>query len=527
MQQSVGGQAIQSAKACLLKETEERIEILNDPNFDCLATNTAAGLLICSEPALAMADVELNGLVVGMIARLKDDETRDAFAEYARWTRARDRKCDLDDKDNVPLQELSASAGCLAEYISQKTAEMIAAKGDPKQVFGRHLSSPLPDADGVDLCVAQIHSANSCLDFLRVSRVFEIDREIAERSALVTAEVEMIVLSPFALCSPIASSCTGMCWDVKQGEAKPSWVTREGFAIARKLRIEKAFAFQKTDSGWRCNTPALQPVDQRSREEKMTRLPHVDSARRFFPNLKILLDAKPGFRRRARLAPAAVTIGFGLAVFCTSAFAQNAAKGTADHIKAVTSAVDSASIKANTATSKDWPTYGLDYAETRFSKLNQINTDNVKNLGLMWSYNLESIRGVEATPVVVDGIMYVTASWSVVHAVDARSGKRIWSFDPGVDREKGYKGCCDVVNRGVALYRGKIFVGAYDGRLIALDAVTGNKGWEKDTIIDHSHSYTVTGAPRVVKGKVLIGNGGAEFGVRGYVTAYDAETGAQ
>ena len=113
-------------------------------------------------------------------------------------------------------------------------------------------------------------------------------------------------------------------------------------------------------------------------------------------------------------------------------------------------AVDSASIKANTATSKDWPTYGLDYAETRFSKLNQINTDNVKNLGLTWSYNLESIRGVEATPVVVDGIMYVTASWSVVHAVDARTGKRIWSFDPGVDREKGYKGCCDVVNRGVA-----------------------------------------------------------------------------
>ena len=113
MQQSVGGQAIQSAKACLLKETEERIEILNDPNFDCLATNTAAGLLICSEPALAMADVELNGLVVGMIAKLKDDETRDAFAEYARWTRARDRKCDLDDKDNVPLQELSSAAGCL------------------------------------------------------------------------------------------------------------------------------------------------------------------------------------------------------------------------------------------------------------------------------------------------------------------------------------------------------------------------------------------------------------------------------
>src|SRR5712664_3907968 len=253
----------------------------------------------------------------------------------------------------------------------------------------------------------------------------------------------------------------------------------------------------------------------------MTRLPHVDSACRFF------LDATTGFHRPGRLAHAAATIGFGLAISCSGAVAQNAAKGSPDHIKAVTSAVDSASIKANTATSKDWPTYGLDYAETRFSKLNQITTDNVKNLGLMWTYSLESIRGVEATPLVVDGNMYVTASWSVVHAVDARTGKRIWSFDPGVDREKGYKGCCDVVNRGVALYKGKVFVGAYDGRLIALDAVTGNKVWEKDTITDRSHSYTITGAPRVFNGKVVIGNGGAEYGVRGYVTAYDAETGAQ
>ncbi|HEX5091972.1 MAG TPA: PQQ-dependent dehydrogenase, methanol/ethanol family, partial [Burkholderiales bacterium] len=125
----------------------------------------------------------------------------------------------------------------------------------------------------------------------------------------------------------------------------------------------------------------------------------------------------------------------------------------------------------------------------------------------------------------VDGVMYVTASWSVVHAVDARTGKRLWSFDPGVPRTMGYKGCCDVVNRGVALYQGKVFVGAYDGRLIALDATTGARVWEADTVIDHKHAYTITGAPRVVKGKVVIGNGGAEFGVRGYVSAYDAKTG--
>lgn len=250
----------------------------------------------------------------------------------------------------------------------------------------------------------------------------------------------------------------------------------------------------------------------------MTRLP-CDSACRIFPEIIA------GTHRPARFVQAAIALGLGLALFTGAAFAQT--KGSADHIKAVTSAVDSASIKANTATSNDWPTIGLDYAETRFSKLNQINTDNVKKLGLVWSYSLESSRGVEATPVVVDGIMYQTASWSVVHAIDARTGKKIWSFDPGVDREKGYKGCCDVVNRGVAVYKGKVFVAAYDGRLIALDAATGAKVWEKDTLIDHDHSYTITGAPRAFNGKVVIGQGGAEYGARGYVTAYDTETGNQ
>ncbi len=189
--------------------------------------------------------------------------------------------------------------------------------------------------------------------------------------------------------------------------------------------------------------------------------------------------------------------------------------------------VDAAFIRANAAKTPDWPSYGLDYAETRYSRLDQVNTTNVKQLGLVWSYNLESTRGVEATPLVVDGIMYVTASWSVVHAVDVRTGQRIWSYDPQVDRAKGFRGCCDVVNRGVALWQGKVYVAAYDGRLIALDAGSGRVLWEKDTLIDHARSYTITGAPRVFKGKVIIGNGGAEYGVRGYITAYDASTGDQ
>jgi quinohemoprotein ethanol dehydrogenase len=247
----------------------------------------------------------------------------------------------------------------------------------------------------------------------------------------------------------------------------------------------------------------------------------VDSACRFFP------DIAAASRRSRRLAQAAIAVALGLTLSGSAALAQSPAKGSPEHIKAVTSAVDGASIKANTATSNDWPTIGLDYAETRFSKLNKINADNVKTLGLVWSYPLESSRGVEATPVVVDGIMYQTASWSVVHAIDARTGKQLWTFDPKVDREKGYRGCCDVVNRGVALWKGKVYFGAYDGRLFALDAVTGKVVWEKDTIASKDHSYTITGAPRVFNGKVVIGNGGAEFGARGYVTAYDAETGNQ
>ena len=222
---------------------------------------------------------------------------------------------------------------------------------------------------------------------------------------------------------------------------------------------------------------------------------------------------------------AALALGALLCLAAAPVSAQT--KGSAEHIKAATARVDGTFMRANAAKTADWPSYGLDYAETRFSKLDQINTGNVKDLGLAWSYNLESTRGVEATPLVVDGIMYVTASWSVVHAIDVRTGKKIWSFDPKVDKSKGYKGCCDVVNRGVALHQGKVFVGAYDGRLIALDAASGQPLWEKDTVIDKSKPYTITGAPRVFKGKVVIGNGGAEYGVRGYITAYDAATGEQ
>jgi quinohemoprotein ethanol dehydrogenase len=121
----------------------------------------------------------------------------------------------------------------------------------------------------------------------------------------------------------------------------------------------------------------------------------------------------------------------------------------------------------------------------------------------------------------------LTSSWSVVYAIDAASGDEIWRYDPKVPGEVGRKACCDVVNRGVAVYNGRVYVASLDGRLIALDATDGSEIWQVDTVIDRSRFYTITGAPRVAGGKVFIGNGGAEFGVRGYVTAYDAETGEQ
>jgi uncharacterized protein YecT (DUF1311 family) len=249
-------------KACLLKVTEERIAILADANFDCLATSTTAGLLICSDPDLAMADKEVNGLAIALIAKLREDEAKGALAEYARWTRIRDRLCDLDDKDNVPTEELASAEPCLADYMKQKAAELAAAKGDPKRVFGREVLSPAPDADAVDLCVGKIHATNTCENFLRISRVSQLDTEVSAQEAIVTAEIEMKVLAPFSVCSPIASNCTGTCWDPQSGQPKPSITVRQSLPVAYRIRIEKSFAFRKSKSGdWVCSTQALRPVE--------------------------------------------------------------------------------------------------------------------------------------------------------------------------------------------------------------------------------------------------------------------------
>ncbi|MGB0954493.1 MAG: PQQ-dependent dehydrogenase, methanol/ethanol family [Panacagrimonas sp.] len=205
---------------------------------------------------------------------------------------------------------------------------------------------------------------------------------------------------------------------------------------------------------------------------------------------------------------------------------QNADKASTADRKAV-AAVDGARIIAADSEPGAWMSHGRTYDEQRFSPLKKINDQNVADLGLAWSYRLDVDRGTEATPIVVDGVMYATGALSIVYALNPVTGELLWKFDPKVPAAIGGKGCCDVVNRGVAVWDGKVYVGAYDGRLIALDASSGEPVWSVNTIIDRERNYTITGAPRIIKGKVIIGNGGAELGVRGYITAYDAQTGEQ
>ena len=172
----------------------------------------------------------------------------------------------------------------------------------------------------------------------------------------------------------------------------------------------------------------------------------------------------------------------------------------------------------------EWLSYGRDYAEQRFSTLKQVNDGNVGQLGLAWSADLDTARGQEATPLMHDGVLYITTAWSMVKAYDAKTGALKWAYDPKVAREKLVDVCCDAVNRGVALYGDKVYVGTLDGRLIALDQKSGNVVWDKATIPEGSH-MAITGAPRIVKGKVLIGSAGSEYFSRGYLAAFDAQTG--
>ncbi len=201
--------------------------------------------------------------------------------------------------------------------------------------------------------------------------------------------------------------------------------------------------------------------------------------------------------------------------------AQAAAAATAP-----AAAVDAARVESATKEGANWVTTGRTYAEERFSPLTQINAGNVSRLGLAWFHDFGSTIGLESTPLVVDGVIYTTGVWNIIHALDAKTGRQLWEYDPKVPRYWMRYMCCGPANRGPAVWKGKVYAATIEGRLVAVDAATGKLAWEVQTT-DPSQPYSITGAPRVVHGKVIIGNAGAEFGVRGYVTAYDAQTGKQ
>jgi quinohemoprotein ethanol dehydrogenase len=205
--------------------------------------------------------------------------------------------------------------------------------------------------------------------------------------------------------------------------------------------------------------------------------------------------------------------------------------GAACHAAAATPGnVDAHRLLTADAEPQNWYTGGRDKDGTYYSPLATMNVSNIKSLGFAWAYDLGSpLRGQEATPVVVDGIMYTSGTWGYVYAVDAATGREVWRYDPKSDYFAGRNPCCDLVNRGVAVWRGKVYVASGDGRLHAIDAANGKKIWEADTITDHKLPYASTGAPQIAGDVVVIGNAGADMGrggVRGYVAAYDLDTGA-
>ncbi len=175
---------------------------------------------------------------------------------------------------------------------------------------------------------------------------------------------------------------------------------------------------------------------------------------------------------------------------------------------------------------ENWLTSGRSQGKTHFSPLDDINRDNVSDLGFAWEYQMGTTRGQEATPVVIDGVMYAAGTTGRVYALDAATGEEFWAFDPKSDGQVNRYTCCDEVNRGVAVYGGMVYVGALDGRLFGLDAATGEVVWEQDTLdYDKDRAYTSSGAPEVAGDVVVIGNAGADYDARGYVSAYDRVTG--
>jgi quinohemoprotein ethanol dehydrogenase len=181
--------------------------------------------------------------------------------------------------------------------------------------------------------------------------------------------------------------------------------------------------------------------------------------------------------------------------------------------------------------STQWLSYNGGYSEQRFSPLKAINTSNVGQLGLAWFADYDTNLDQHGSPLYIDGVIYVSTTWNKMYAYEAKTGKQLWQYNARVPGEWLRNVCCGNVNRGLAAYNGKIYMGTLDARLVAIDAKTGKEAWSTNTIIgdrqDPLNRYSITMAPRIVKGKVVIGASGGEFGVRGWIGAFDAETGVE
>ena len=203
------------------------------------------------------------------------------------------------------------------------------------------------------------------------------------------------------------------------------------------------------------------------------------------------------------------------------------ADGAPAYVNASTSLITEDRLIGADSEPGNWMTNGRSYRETHYSPLALINDGNIGDLGLAWTFDLDDHRGQESTPLIVNGVMYVSTAWSRLKALDAKTGALIWEYDPEVPPEDAARTCCDAVNRGAVLWNDKVYIGTLDGRLVAVDAKTGEEVWSVDTLEGETGSYNITGAPRVGGGKVFIGQGGGDRGSRGFATAYDAETGAR
>ena len=244
-----------------------------------------------------------------------------------------------------------------------------------------------------------------------------------------------------------------------------------------------------------------------------------------------ITNRSAGAARHTGRGPASAFVLTSAVVWvCTLAAARAQSPAATPAAAAVkVAAVDTARLGAADSEPQNWFTGGRDQDGSYYSPLADINAGNVKQLGYAWSYDLGNPqRGQEATPIVVDGVMYTSGTWGYVYAVDAATGQERWRYDPKGDWFPARNPCCDLVNRGVAVWKGKVYVASGDGRLHAIDAATGKPVWVVDTIVDHKLPYASTGAPQIAGDVVVIGNGGADMGqggVRGYVSAYDLSSG--